>query len=254
MLHAFAVTLSLFAAVPAEEKDLVPHLDDDTTIVRFSAVPEAYVGKGIYICGFLRVAPSSVSGGFYEGAGDTHYVLTINQVGKRVTLRPMDGRLWLFLPKNVGDPIVTPVIEAQQTNHFGKIVRAKVILQPAVYEFNRKKNWPQDELELLDVQFLTPTGWSPWVLDAPRLARIKRANEAREAQQKEKEARLQAMTPQFREWTDDTGKHKTKAKFVSLAMGNVTLELEGGKKIIIAEEGLSQADRDYIKRRGKSTP
>jgi len=54
MLHAFAVTLSLFAAVPAEEKDLVPHLDDDTTIVRFSAVPEAYVGKGIYICGFLR--------------------------------------------------------------------------------------------------------------------------------------------------------------------------------------------------------
>ena len=63
------------------------------------------------------------------------------------------------------------------------------------------------------------------------------------------EAVRQAKAPKFREWADDTEKHKTKAKFVTLAMGIVTLELESGKTLSVPLERLSKADQDFIKLR-----
>lgn len=51
------------------------------------------------------------------------------------------------------------------------------------------------------------------------------------------------VAAELRQWSDATGKFKIKAKFVSLADGNVTLEKEDGEEIEIELKKLSAADQ-----------
>lgn len=55
-------------------------------------------------------------------------------------------------------------------------------------------------------------------------------------------------TRPLRTWTDTTGKFKTKARFVELDGGKVTLETDKGKRITIALEKLSDGDQAMAKK------
>ena len=53
----------------------------------------------------------------------------------------------------------------------------------------------------------------------------------------------------YRTWTDTTGKHKTKAKFLSISNGIVRLKKVDGKESRLPLEKLSDADRQWLKNR-----
>ncbi len=57
-----------------------------------------------------------------------------------------------------------------------------------------------------------------------------------------------SLEPQWRMWTDASGKHQTKAVLISvnLATGKVSLRKENGVRIGVPLEKLSAADRDFI--------
>lgn len=55
-----------------------------------------------------------------------------------------------------------------------------------------------------------------------------------------------AAAQEFRTWTDSTGKHRIKAKFVGVSDGKVTLEREDGKQMTIPLEKLSPADQKHV--------
>lgn len=252
MLHSIAIALSLLAADPEEEADLIPHMDDEISLVRVMASPEAYVGKVFIICVSVRVKNDNYSG-FYKGAVDTHYQLDAFHVGKYLGSGSTEQRAYLFLPKKGGDPIVAPILKKQETKGGTLVARCKVYLRPESYAWEGLGVW--GHLELLDIQFIQRDlkSWQPWVLHPePTEAQRREEAKAAEAERLAAEAARQARAPKFREWTDNTGKHKTKAKFVRFAVGTVTLELESGKTVDVALERLSKEDQDYIKQRRSS--
>ncbi len=55
------------------------------------------------------------------------------------------------------------------------------------------------------------------------------------------------VSAEIRTWTDSTGKFQVRAKFVSLTVGKVTLELEAGGQVEIPLNKLSAADQTYVK-------
>jgi hypothetical protein len=55
-----------------------------------------------------------------------------------------------------------------------------------------------------------------------------------------------AAGQEFRTWSDASGKHKIKAKFVECSEGNVTLEREDGSQVTIALKKLSEADQKVV--------
>lgn len=52
--------------------------------------------------------------------------------------------------------------------------------------------------------------------------------------------------PRMRNWTDRTGQHETRAKFVDLQDGQVRLQKEDGTEIKVALETLSPKDHEYV--------
>ena len=58
----------------------------------------------------------------------------------------------------------------------------------------------------------------------------------------------------FRTWTDSTGKHSVRAKLESVAGGKAILVREDGRKVRIALEKLSKADRDFIAQQNTDSP
>lgn len=66
--------------------------------------------------------------------------------------------------------------------------------------------------------------------------------------------RPQAVRPQYRTWTDNTGQFQVEAEFVSLSMGKVKLRKPDGKELALSKERLSQADLDWLKERAANRP
>jgi hypothetical protein len=52
-----------------------------------------------------------------------------------------------------------------------------------------------------------------------------------------------AAAHELRTWTDSTGRHRVRARFVELSDGKVTLERENGKQLVIPLEKLSEEDQ-----------
>lgn len=57
--------------------------------------------------------------------------------------------------------------------------------------------------------------------------------------------------PQYRTWTDSTGKHTAEAKYSGIALGKVLLRNKDGKTIKVPLERLSEEDQEWIKARKK---
>jgi thiol-disulfide isomerase/thioredoxin len=71
----------------------------------------------------------------------------------------------------------------------------------------------------------------------------------REALKAKRDEERRAKAPEFREWSDSTGKFHRTAKFRGAGGGVVKLELEDGSTISVPLEKLSDADRKYIRQR-----
>ncbi len=78
--------------------------------------------------------------------------------------------------------------------------------------------------------------------DRPSVAEIQAA--ARERERQQAEAR------RTRTWTSANGQFTITAKFIKAFGGNVTLEKDGGEQITLPLDKLSDADRDWLNRRG----
>ncbi len=61
------------------------------------------------------------------------------------------------------------------------------------------------------------------------------------------------QTPDYRNWTDSTGKNKTRAAFVELKADTVTLLREDGQKITVPMRRLSTADQAFARKAARST-
>ena len=58
-----------------------------------------------------------------------------------------------------------------------------------------------------------------------------------------------ALKAEIRTWTDDTGKHKTQAEYVSYAKGQVTLRRSDGREVTLPLTRLSKEDKVYVRER-----
>jgi hypothetical protein len=55
------------------------------------------------------------------------------------------------------------------------------------------------------------------------------------------------LTPELREWTDDTGQHTMKASFVKFEGGKAHLKKEDGQELQLSMNDLSRDDQEYIR-------
>jgi peroxiredoxin len=85
---------------------------------------------------------------------------------------------------------------------------------------------------------------------APKTAK-KDAKPKRETAKVKPDEERQANAPEYRDWTDATGKFHRTAKFRGTVGGVVKLELEDGGTVRIPLAKLSDADREYIQKRRK---
>ncbi|MBS0262015.1 MAG: hypothetical protein JSS02_08655 [Planctomycetes bacterium] len=125
----------------------------------------------------------------------------------------------------------------------------------------KKKLSPGDKVEVewagkkIKAEFVEyfPTGWltvkfkSNGVTMTPTLP----PDKVRPLTTEKADAGKGSSGAKMRTWTDKTGKYKTKAKFVELSDGEVTLETENGKKVKMALDKLSKADQDAAKAAAK---
>jgi peroxiredoxin len=65
------------------------------------------------------------------------------------------------------------------------------------------------------------------------------------------EKRSEPNAPEFRTWTDATGKFHQRAKFRGLTDDIVKLELENGRIVSVPLEKLSDADQEYVRKHRK---
>lgn len=237
--------------VAAEPERKVPFKGDEVPLVRIKAGPAAYVGKEFVICGAVQL-DDYYSYEYWNAAG-THHSLFLAEVSQDGL--PLAERAFLYLSRKTGAPIIERLLAKQEKAPKGQsyLVRATATILPARFDPN---GWQL--FELLDIQFPTE-GWKDWeegVLakmeadkakakqDSDRLA-IERAQQFAEEKQKQ----LKALEPQFRTWTDKSGKYKTVARFSGMAVGNVKLQLENGQVIMVSVDNLSDADKEYLEER-----
>lgn len=86
---------------------------------------------------------------------------------------------------------------------------------------------------------------------APKTAKKDAKTKPRETAKDKPSEDRQANAPDFRDWSDATGKFHRTAKFRGSVGGLVKLELKDGSTVRIPLEKLSDADREYIQKRRK---
>jgi thiol-disulfide isomerase/thioredoxin len=69
---------------------------------------------------------------------------------------------------------------------------------------------------------------------------------------KKNAAEPEANAPQFREWTDASGKHHQTAKFLGIVGKSVTLERKDGHTVNVPLSKLGDADQEYVRQHQKS--
>ena len=74
--------------------------------------------------------------------------------------------------------------------------------------------------------------------------------ERREASKK-KDGEDQANAPEFRKWTDASGKHHQTAKFLGMVGKSVTLKREDGRTVNVPLNKLSDDDQEYVRQQRK---
>ena len=234
----------------------VPHLPDETSLVKLKAHPEQYVGKTFVICGGLKISDYYNCG--YGNAKETHYCLDFSPVGATMDdLLP--GSLNLYLQKGRGNAIIESQTKSEESMPKGvtyRLARVKVTLLPDKYNYLDMK---QLDLEVIDVQFSEKdkSGWQPWMIEsevakgkeaaAKNTEIIRKAAEERKKAESAKKAAAEAA--RWRTWTDSSGEHKIEAKFAYVIKGSVKLVKKDGSTITIPLEKLSDEDQAWIKNR-----
>jgi hypothetical protein len=252
------IRLVLAAAVllQAPRDTKVPHLDDETSLVRIKANPEKYLGKAVTICGGLMV--DDYYNDSYDGAEKTHFSLRFMESGETLG-SPGDEFARLYLPRDHGQVIIDQIVETEVKNkrRMYKLARVKVLIQPERYR--RDKQW--NMMEVVDVQFATKDfkDWNEWQIELER--RKKEAEEAasearrklkqaeleeKKASQREREAESEAA--KWRDWTGTDG-NKFRAKYGGAVGGEVKLLRENEKEVKLKISTLPKEEREWIEKK-----
>jgi hypothetical protein len=137
---------------------LVPHLPDETTLIRLKADPEAFVGKTFILCGDMWVA--NYYNFNYVYAQSTHYSFRFWECGK--TWGDRREYVSAYLRRDVGKRIADELVRSQEESGASVACRIKGTILPGdAIQWN--------SIEILDVQFLNAGGddWEPWMLGTP---------------------------------------------------------------------------------------
>lgn len=264
MLH-FMLLLSLLPGADPGFK--IPHLKDETALVRIKGDAPTYIAKEFIICGDLQIDDYYNYG--YRKMQDDFHSLKFREVGatsKDVSLE----RCYLYMErleefKPVIDRLAKESARGKDKNFFGlhSLARIRVTLHPDAYE--KGKQW--NMLEVVDVQFSTPDHqkWESWVIDVAKQREEKKAAEAEKAQRlkakREEERKKQAAeaeaaeeraaefeSKRWRTFKNPDGK-EIKARYQSITDGNVKFIDENGKSFKLPLAKLSKEEQAWIKQK-----
>jgi hypothetical protein len=147
-------------------KQLVPHLPDETKLIRLKTTPEHFVGKTFILCGGIQVS-DNYSGTYYFHTEPVYYSFEFLVFGNTWGERADDVVLG-YLRKDRGKRIADRIIAAQESwEARGKrgvlACRIKATILPESYALGGR--WWQ--VEIVDVQFLNSSrdGWEPWMVE-----------------------------------------------------------------------------------------
>jgi hypothetical protein len=205
----------------AEDEKSIPFVGDEVSLARIKASPRDYIGKIFVICGGVSI--SDYFNFKYKDSEETHYSLKFNEANKDGS--PSTNDCWLYLPRDLGKPIVDGLIEKEEQSSDLTLIltRATVTILADRYD---PGGW--NMFEVIDLQFPTE-GWTDW-----------------------KEGMIsEFLIPKKRVWKDRTGTHEISATFKEFRDGHVLLELEDGTTRSVKAESLSDADISYIAERLK---
>ena len=173
------------------ERDLVPHIADETKMSHLREAPESFVGKVFILCGNLwqsddysnnanvslpyKRTGAAVAGSqeAYSAIADyynselrrqssietTHYVFKFCERGK--TWQEIGIPVSAYLPRDIGRRIADRFVKTKELGGKSPICRVKA----TILVDSRLDCYV---IEIRDVQFLNETsdGWEPWILDS----------------------------------------------------------------------------------------
>lgn len=259
MLH---LVLGLLSALflQGDAVPLIPHLKDETPILRVKANPRQFLGEPVIFCGGIGVSDYYNFG--YRDSSSTHYSLVFREVGKVRSDLSLDF-LYLYLEKNAKTaPIMEAIVsrlEKQGATQELLLVRVRASLNPARY-FDGE-NWSL--MDLSDVQFYDDDkkAWKPWYFERERTAAEaakKKEKDLIAATQKrveeERLASLKAETDlaaefekkQWRQWTLKDGT-KIEARYGGIVSGELKLITRKDEAHKIPTGDLTPEEKQWIK-------
>src|SRR4051794_39789628 len=107
------ITILAYFLMGQAKNDAIPHLDDETSIVRIKANPEKYVGKTFIISGAIQI--SDYYNYFYRNAKLTHYSLRFVESGTTIgNVEIGTETCSIYLRKNIGAAIVDMITKSEE--------------------------------------------------------------------------------------------------------------------------------------------
>lgn len=222
-----AMVSGLHGQVPRDKK--VPHLEDETSLIRIKATPETAVGKTAIICGGVEIG--DYYNFSYGNSEESHFSLKFKEAGE--TFGDISGESAnLYFAKTRGQEAIEVLAKAAEKNKGGRVLKlARVKVTLVAGRFQSDKQW--DMFEVLDMQFFDNAAdkWLPWIvetqLESEKKLAAAKAEEARTRREEAVKAKLAAMKAQ-----EKPPKSKEEAAAAKLKLAKSLLEKNetAGKK------------------------
>jgi hypothetical protein len=150
------------------QDQLVPHLPDETRLIRLKADTEAFEDKSFVLSGAIRLTHKYQ--GSYERYESTFYSFEFTENGK--TWGDRGYTISAYLSRRMGKPIADRIIKSQEEREargeWEMVIACRI---KATMDKRRWTDWTA--VEILDIQFLNDNGdgWGPWMLGTAEVPR-----------------------------------------------------------------------------------